>query len=225
MPDWMQPFVGELDWPTNVQIVRVVAAVLLGGLVGLEREVRDKPAGFRTIILISLGACLFTMISERVGGADWDTTRIAAQIVSGIGFLGAGAILRDRRAVYGMTTAATIWSVAAIGMACGFGQLGMATCGTIAILIALFAFDTIEHWIGSLRDIQDYHIVTANKDAPFQRIDAVFKSARLQIRKRKCYEDENQVLVFRIVAMGGKSRHDQLHQQLSTSPDYTLKRA
>ena len=225
MPEWAQEFVRELDWPTSVQLVRVVAAVLFGGLIGLERELRDKPAGFRTIILICLGACLFSMLSLRVGVTDWDSSRIAAQIVSGIGFLGAGAILRDRQAVYGMTTAATIWSVAAIGMACGFGRLGLAAAGTAAILIALFAFEAFEHWIGALRDIQDYHIVTANKDAPFQRIDALFKAAHLQIRKRKCYEDENDTLVFRIVAMGGKTRHDQLHQQLSISPDYKLKRA
>ncbi len=214
-----------MAWPTNVQIMRVLAAVILGGLIGLEREIRDKPAGFRTIILISLGACLFAMISKSMGGADGESTRIAAQIVSGIGFLGAGAILRDRRAVYGMTTAATIWAVAAIGMGCGFGLLGLAAAGTAAILVALFAFDAIEHWIGSLRDIQDYHIVTANKDDPFRRIDKLFKNARLQIRKRKCYEDEERALVFRIVAMGGKAHHDELHRQLSTSTDYTLKRA
>lgn len=225
MPEWWQAFGDEWNWPTSVQIVRVIAAVILGGLVGLEREVRDKPAGFRTIILICLGACLFTMTSESAGSVDGDSTRIAAQIVSGIGFLGAGAILRDSRAVYGMTTAATIWTVAAIGMACGFGQLGMGAAGTAAILVALFAFDAIEHRIGSLRDIQDYHIVTANRDAPFQRIDALFKSAHLQIRKRKCHQDDNEVLVFRIIAMGRKSRHDQLHEQLSISPDYTLKRA
>ena len=101
---------------------RVAMAMVIGVLVGLEREVRDKPAGLRTIVLISVGACVFALVSEKMGGPGTDRTRIAAQIVTGVGFLGAGAILREARAVYGLTTAATIWMAAALGMACGFGR-------------------------------------------------------------------------------------------------------
>ncbi len=224
MPEWTQAIGSEMSWPTTAHVVRVIAAVMLGGLVGFEREMRDKPAGFRTIILISLGACLFTIMSQVVGGPDLNSTRIAAQIVTGIGFLGAGAILRDRKAVFGLTTAATIWAVAAIGMACGFGDLGMAATGTAGILVALFVFDAMEHWIGARRDIQDYHVVTANDNDPFQRINALFKNARLRVRKRTCYEDES-ALVFHIIAMGAKTNHDQLRMDLAKSADYTLKRS
>ena len=224
MPEWTQAIGGELSWPTTAHVVRVVAAVVIGGLVGFEREMRDKPAGFRTIILISLGACLFTIMSQVVGGPDLNSTRIAAHIVTGIGFLGAGALLRDRKAVFGLTTAATICAVAAIGMACGFGDLGMAATGTAGILIALFVFDALEIWIGARRDIQDYHVVTTNDNNPFDRMNALFKKARLRVRKRTCYEDES-ALVFHIIAMGAKTSHDQLRMDLAKSADYTLKRS
>ena len=224
MPEWTQAIGGELGWPQTEHVVRVFAAIVLGGLVGFEREMRDKPAGFRTIILISLGACLFTILSQTLGGPDLNSTRIAAQIVTGIGFLGAGAILRDRKAVFGLTTAATIWAVAAIGMACGFGTIGLAIAGTVAILLALFAFDAVEHWIGSRRDIQDFHFVTANEEHPFRRVDALFKDARLRMRKQTCYEDES-ALVFHIIAMGAKANHNRLRMDLAKSSDYTLKRS
>src|SRR5213592_1945308 len=94
---------------------RLLLAGLLGGLIGLERELRGYPAGIRTIALVALGSCLFTDISALLGGED----RIAAQIVTGIGFIGAGVIFREGYSVRGITTAATIWSGAAIGMAVG----------------------------------------------------------------------------------------------------------
>ena len=94
---------------------RLVLAGLLGGFIGLEREVRGYPAGIRTLALVALGACLFTDISSLLGGDD----RVAAQIVTGIGFLGAGVIFREGYTVRGITTAATIWSAAAMGMAIG----------------------------------------------------------------------------------------------------------
>lgn len=214
----------ESFWPSTDHIVRILVAVLLGGLIGLEREVRDKPAGLRTIILICVGACIFTILSQVVGGPDWNSTRIAAQIVTGIGFLGAGAILRDRQAVFGLTTAATIWAVAAIGMTVGFGWLGLAAFGTVVILAALFIFDFIEHWIGHLRDIQDYHIVTENTDDALDRIDVLFAGSGLGIRKRSCYEDGTS-LVVHIIAMGGKPAHDRLRVALARSDDYTLRRS
>src|SRR5262245_51128737 len=107
----VQQWIGEHGWALQ----RLTAAGLIGMVVGLERELRDKPAGIRTMILISVGSCLFAMISQRMGAANADPTRIAAQIVTGVGFLGAGAILRDARTIFGLTTAATIWMLAAVG--------------------------------------------------------------------------------------------------------------
>jgi putative Mg2+ transporter-C (MgtC) family protein len=96
-------------------VVKIILAVAAGGLIGLEREFRDKAAGFRTLIFICMGAALFTIFSARLAGTN-DPTRIAANIVSGVGFLGAGVILREGGRVIGLTTAATIWLTAALGI-------------------------------------------------------------------------------------------------------------
>ena len=205
-------------------IARLLIAVVLGGAIGFERELRDKPAGFRTIILICVGACVFTMLSQSMGGPDLNSTRIAAQIVTGIGFLGAGAILRNRNSVFGLTTAATIWAVAAIGMAVGFGEFALSVMGTVAILVALFIFDFVEKWVGIHRDIQIYDFVAPNTDDVIQQVDAMFKKASLQARKRTCYQDGDD-LVFHVRAMGAKANHEKLRLSLARSDDHNLRRS
>jgi len=124
-------------WPDD--IVAMILAVVFGAAIGLEREIRGKAAGLRTNVLICLGAAVFTIISRHMAtGQEGSTTRIAAQIVTGVGFLGAGAIIRDRAGVYGLTTAATIWLVASIGMACGAGfHLLAAISALIAVLVLI----------------------------------------------------------------------------------------
>jgi len=208
----------------GVYALRITAAVVLGGVIGLERELRDKPAGFRTIVLISVGACVFTILSQAVGGPDMNNTRIAAQIVTGIGFLGAGAILHDRTNVVGLTTAATIWAVAAIGMATGFGRLSLALLGTGAILVVLLLFDVVERWIGDRRDIQDYYISAGRTEDSLKRVDDMFAAARLHTRKRVWHE-EGSSIVFHVRAMGAKSNHEQLRMKLTRSDEYELRRA
>jgi len=119
-------------------VLAIVLAVVLGAAVGLERELSGKAAGLRTNILICLGAALFTLISRQMaGGTDGSITRIAAQVVTGVGFLGAGAIIQDRGGVHGLTTAATIWLVASIGMACGAGLYHLAVVTTVAAILVL----------------------------------------------------------------------------------------
>src|SRR6266850_4684395 len=108
-------------------LLRLLLAAALGALLGLEREYRRKPAGLRTNILIAVGSALFAIVSIEIGGAGGTPDRIAAQIVTGIGFLGAGAILRGRLNVQGLTTAATIWVNAAIGIAAGAGLFAVAS--------------------------------------------------------------------------------------------------
>lgn len=204
-------------------LARLAMAVVLGGVIGLEREVHDKPAGFRTIILICVGACVFTIVSQAVGGLDLDTTRIAAQVVTGIGFLGAGAIIRDRQSVFGLTTAATIWAVAAIGMAVGFGEYLLGVSGTLSILVALFVFDAVEHWISRLRDIQDYHFSVPKTPEAIEEVRAMFAKAELKTKSRDYYEeDEN--LVFYVRAMGTKASHERLRTSLARSSEYRLRR-
>ena len=114
---------------------RLAMAAALGGLIGLERELRGYPAGIRTMALITMGAMLFTDVSQLLGGTD----RIAAGIVTGIGFLGAGVIFREGYTVRGITTAATIWAAAAIGMAIGRELYLVAGLGTVLIFIVLEA--------------------------------------------------------------------------------------
>ncbi len=112
---------GELSSPW-LELVLVLAAVLSGAIVGTERERQDKPAGLRTLILVCLGSAVFTMVSYAFTTTTGDSGRVAAQIVTGVGFLGAGAILHSRTSVSGMTTAAAIWMMAAIGITIGVGR-------------------------------------------------------------------------------------------------------
>jgi putative Mg2+ transporter-C (MgtC) family protein len=123
-------------WPED--LVSVILAAVLGAVIGLERELSGKAAGLRTNLLICLGASVFTIISrEMVTGTSGEVTRIAAQIVTGVGFLGAGAIIQDRRSVHGLTTAATIWLVASIGMACGGQFYELAIVASLIAILAL----------------------------------------------------------------------------------------
>jgi putative Mg2+ transporter-C (MgtC) family protein len=135
----------ELGWAEI--LLRVVLAGVLGGAIGLERELREREAGLRTHLLVAVGAALFTMVSA-YAWTDWrfsnqeglvfDPTRIAAQIVTGIGFLGAGAIIRQGLSIRGLTTAATLWVVAAIGMAAGVGYYPAAVITTVLVLVTLW---------------------------------------------------------------------------------------
>ena len=119
-------------------LISIILAVFLGAAIGLERELSGKSAGLRTNILICLGAAVFTIISiQLASGKAESTTRIAAQIVTGVGFLGAGAVIQDRRGVHGLTTAATIWLVASIGMACGAGYHSLAIISTVITVLVL----------------------------------------------------------------------------------------
>jgi putative Mg2+ transporter-C (MgtC) family protein len=119
----------------------LIAAVFAGGMVGLEREYANKPAGLRTNMLICVGSCLYCIMSVEIG---LDPSRIAAQVVSGVGFIGAGAILRIDQHITGVTTAATIWLVAAIGMALGFGYITMGLTIAFFTTIALFILGHFE---------------------------------------------------------------------------------
>jgi putative Mg2+ transporter-C (MgtC) family protein len=129
---------GELEG-----LLRLVLALVAGALLGLEREAADKPAGMRTLGLVSLGACLFTLVGILAFGSGDPGSRVAAQIVTGVGFLGAGAILHLRGAIVGLTTAAGIWATAAIGMAYGGGLYVLATGGTVIALVVLRLLPTL----------------------------------------------------------------------------------
>ncbi len=119
-------------------VLSIILAVVLGGAVGMERELSGKSAGLRTNVLICLGAAVFTIISAKMAlQYDASVVRIAAQIVTGVGFIGAGAIIQDRGGVHGLTSAATIWLVASIGMACGANFYRLAVLTTLVAIIVL----------------------------------------------------------------------------------------
>jgi putative Mg2+ transporter-C (MgtC) family protein len=136
---------------------RLLLAVGLGAAVGLEREYHQKPAGLRTNILIALGSALFTILSISMGHDSGTADRIAAQIVTGIGFLGGGAILRSGNTVHGMTTAATIWVNAAIGVAAGMGQYALATATAVLSLVVLGVLPPIEAYFERRAGLTDRH--------------------------------------------------------------------
>jgi putative Mg2+ transporter-C (MgtC) family protein len=125
--------------------LRLTAGLVLGAIIGFERELHRQPAGFRTHSLVALGAALFAIVSGYgFAGDNADPTRIAAQIVSGIGFIGAGTILQYRGHIRGLTTAASLWSVAAVGVATGTGLYVLAVVATILILVVLSLLDRLE---------------------------------------------------------------------------------
>jgi putative Mg2+ transporter-C (MgtC) family protein len=131
--------------------VRLALAAVLGGAIGLEREFRHKPAGLRTNMLIAIGSALFSILSVDLGAGAGSPDRVAAQVVTGIGFLGAGAILRSGENIHGLTTAATIWVNAAIGMAAGLGSYTVATVGAAITLGVLALMPVMERVVDRRR--------------------------------------------------------------------------
>lgn len=129
-------------------ILRIIVAGLLGGLIGLEREIRAKEAGLRTHFIVALGSALFMIISQYAFTGRFDAARVAAQVVSGIGFIGAGVIIFQKNVVRGVTTAAGLWVAAAIGLACGAGMYPVATAAAALTVICLEAMHIITNRYG-----------------------------------------------------------------------------
>jgi putative Mg2+ transporter-C (MgtC) family protein len=161
-------------------LVKIGLAIVIGGLVGAEREYRDKSAGFRTMIFICLGSTLLTIHSLSIG-ITRDQARIASAIVSGVGFLGGGAILRGGNTVKGLTTAATIWLTAALGMGIGGGYYRLTLAASAAVLIVLWFFPIIEGWIDGLKTSRVYTTVCDVNKSSLATIENIFRDAGLQI--------------------------------------------
>lgn len=158
---------------TNLELLlRLCIATILGGLIGIERERNNHPAGFRTHILVCLGSTTIMLLSIYGFSAfayeynvRMDPARLAAQVISGIGFLGAGAILRNGNIVTGLTTAASIWVVAAIGLCVGAGFYLVALIGTILVLISLHVFNKFDRWLLRGRHIHDVKLIITSDPA------------------------------------------------------------
>jgi putative Mg2+ transporter-C (MgtC) family protein len=156
----------------------------VGGLIGFEREFRDKDAGFRTLIFICAGSTLFTIFSLKLAPVG-DAGRIAAQIVSGVGFLGAGVILREGGQIRGLTTASTVWLVAALGMGIGMGHFLFSVGSTVIFLFVLFVFPILEKRIARLSETRTYHVTVAEDRAKLDHIADYLVENGLNIKRSK----------------------------------------
>lgn len=199
------------------EVLKIMLAIVLVGLIGVEREMRDKSAGFRTMILICVGASLFTILSARLAGGN-DPTRVAANIVTGIGFLGAGAILRDGNRITGLTTASTIWLAAAVGMAVGGGHYILAGVVALAAMVVLWIFPVIENWIGNQRHASTYQVVCALEPQVHARVEAIFNQHGLKLHKTKFTKSDGQ-MTCTWQAIGTPKAHEELIETLLFNED------
>lgn len=169
----------------NTELVeKILMSVLAGGLIGIERELRSKSAGFRTLMLICLGSALFTVFSQEMGGPG-DISRIAANIVVGIGFVGAGVIFKADTRVNGITTAATIWVTAAVGMGIGLGHYVLVLFSCFTVLAILFLFTYIEKQIDRISQGHNYKIVYPYPELDEEMFRAMFHAQHLSVKSSR----------------------------------------
>src|SRR5205823_8936247 len=189
-------------------VAQVGLATVLGGAIGLERELGGKPAGLRTNILICIGSVLYTHLSIAMVGGGADPTRVAGQIVTGVGFIGAGTILHARGAVVGLTSAATIWVVAAIGVALGSAFYWEAAGTTLLVLIVLQGLGRVERLVAR-HSTQSTLLVHARPEpAALDELETVVRRAGLEI-ERQASRRENVDLVIEFTLRGPKRLHDE----------------
>jgi putative Mg2+ transporter-C (MgtC) family protein len=197
--------------------IKLLVSLALGALIGAEREYKGRNIGFRTILLITLGSTFFTILSYILGG-EGDHTRVASNIVTGVGFLGAGAIFRDGASVRGVTTASIIWISAAIGMACGMGQYEFAVMVTITVLIILLGFAWMQRFIDHYNKELVYRITISNNQEVRQEIEKNMKDCKLKYYWLS-YTKINNDLVIEYEVRGSEVSHEQLLQRLTASND------
>lgn len=198
-------------------LVRFLLAALWGGIVGMEREYHGKSAGFRTMIMISLGACFFTIVSQQLGG-EANGDRIAANIVTGIGFLGAGVIFRGgENRVSGITTAATIWTVAAIGMGIGAGAYLAAAYASVLVIIVLAVLPYAEQLIDRISQTRTYVLRVRFFENAAETFEATMKQQQLLVKRTGIVRDGG-LLTITWEVRGAANRHDQFCTSLHTDP-------
>jgi len=196
------------------ELLLILISVILGLFIGAEREYRNKSAGLRTFILVCFGACLFTILSVKIGVANPD--RLAANIITGIGFLGAGVIFKGDNKIEGITTATTIWATASIGMAVGSGYIYIAMLGTALVLIILSVLTYLQNFIDDYNKIREYRIAVASSE-DIKYCESIFKEnhlAYLMIRQQ--YSQEGFTVIWRIT--GKNSHHERLTKHLVDDP-------
>ncbi len=174
---------GELGTVLSSTLARLVVAAILGGVIGLERQLRRKPAGLRTNMFICFGAAMFTVLSRQLAGTEADSARIAAQIIPGIGFIGAGSILHSRGSVTGLTTAATLFVVASVGMAAGGGLYLTATFATVIILLALALLGRMERAFSLKTIVTTYEVTGRSVDSMLREVNRALEEEKLSMQR------------------------------------------
>mgnify|MGYP003596132905 FL=1 len=194
-----------------LEIYQLLLALLIGAIIGTEREYRSKSAGLRTMIMVSLASCLFTMLSLRIGVENPD--RLAANILTGLGFLGAGVIFKDDNRISGITTATTIWMVAALGMAVGAGYFFLSLLGTVLVLIVLIFLVYVQDKIDELHQARNYRILCIYQQETLDKYEKIFAKNQLKII-RGVQNKTEQHIVGRWVLIGSAQNHKNLTQAL-----------
>ena len=198
-------------------LIKLVAAFLVGLALGAEREYRDKSAGMRTIILICVGSALFTIFSVRIAG-DGDPGRLAAQIVSGIGFLGAGVILVRRGQVLGLTTASTIWVAAALGIGMGVGSILFTVIATALVIFVLSILPAFERIFQRAAAFKSYKITVDPEPGKPDRLRKAFSDAGLSVREEGRTKGKDSIVLLWHV--GGKpSAHQHVCEAMIRDPE------
>jgi putative Mg2+ transporter-C (MgtC) family protein len=222
MPNWhhiYEVLLGEMDSLVAVSIVRLVLAAILGGLIGLERQLKHRPAGLRTNLFICMGAAMFTLLSDELAVVHLgDHTRITAQIIPGIGFIGAGSILHARdKLVTGLTTAATIFVVASVGMAVGGGLYLTSIFATALILICLFLLGRAEERFGLKTAVFSYEVAGRSADEITPEINRILESVHAMMQNVQVAATQQHVRVqFRLE--GTRKEQGEVLRSLEQSP-------
>jgi putative Mg2+ transporter-C (MgtC) family protein len=200
---------------TNDLLLRLLMVVLVGGLIGAEREYRSKSAGFRTMILICLGSFLFTTFSKFM--SDVSPDRIASNIVTGIGFLGAGVIYRSDNRVNGITTAATIWAVAAMGMGIADGLYLLVFASTIIVLASLLLLTKLEHVIDRVNQSHTYKIVSDYREDLLKEYEQILKECQLRYKRIKRLKNSGNIIGIWMV-QGKEKNHNEFTKKILHHP-------
>lgn len=191
----------------NPDLYHLLIALGIGAVIGAEREYRSKSAGLRTMIMVSLSSCLFTILSLRIGVDSHD--RIAANILTGLGFLGAGVIFKDENRISGITTATTIWMTAALGMAVGAGYEWLSIFATFVVLIVLIFLIYIQEWIENRNQARTYRIVCKFKKKTLDQYEDLFRTYEMKV-VRSVQHKTNERISGRWILIGSAENHKKL---------------
>lgn len=193
------------------ETIQLLISLLVGGIIGIEREYSNKSAGFRTMILICLGSTLLTIISENI--AQQSDDRIAANIITGIGFIGAGVVFKEGFTVTGLTTAASIWVTSALGMAIGSHNYMLAGVGTTLTIIVLFLFEYLQNMIDRLHHTRRYNIIFRRNYIDTQEIKDHLTSLGLKCVTRLETKKDDEIY-FSIAVSGKKDKIEAFNNYL-----------